>query len=72
MHVLIEPTQRYLACVVCGCTTFDRREVKMNTTGASFLGFDWANRSGDGAICTACGYVHTFLGPGHSWVNATS
>ncbi|ADG80563.1 GATA-type domain-containing protein OS=Tsukamurella paurometabola (strain ATCC 8368 / DSM /CCUG 35730 / CIP 100753 / JCM 10117 / KCTC 9821 / NBRC 16120/ NCIMB 702349 / NCTC 13040) OX=521096 GN=Tpau_3992 PE=4 SV=1 [Tsukamurella paurometabola] len=44
----------------------------MNTTGATMFGFDWANKSADGAICAACGFVHTFMGPGHRWVDPGS
>lgn len=68
MHVFIETTQRRLACLVCGNDLFQQREVLMNTSGATMFGVDWANKSADGAICTACGFVHTFLGPGHYWV----
>ena len=34
-----------------------------NTSGMSFMGLDWANKSADGAISRACGFVHSFLGP---------
>lgn len=34
------------------------------------MGLDWMNRSGDGAVCTTCGYVHVFLGDAHQWVDA--
>ena len=50
-----------LVCLVCGGRDFTRREIKLNTTGMTFMDLDWANRSGDGAICRACGFVHTFL-----------
>jgi predicted nucleic-acid-binding Zn-ribbon protein len=50
-----------LACVVCGNGRFAYREVKLNTTGLTFFDLDWLNRSGVGAICTACGYLHTFV-----------
>ncbi len=68
MHVFIRPTQRFLACLVCGGTSYAQREIKMNTTGMSFLDLDWLNKSADGAICLRCGYVHTFLGDAHQWV----
>jgi hypothetical protein len=58
-----------LACLVCGGQRFTRREVKMNTTGMSFMDLDWANRSGDGAICRACGFVHTFLDGDLTWTS---
>lgn len=56
-----------LACLVCGGRDFTRREIKLNTTGLTFLDLDWANRSGEGAICRACGYVHTFLDGDLTW-----
>jgi hypothetical protein len=60
---------RPLTCVVCGTgQEFARREVNMNTRGMTFLGLDWLNRSGDGAVCLACGYVHVFMGDAHEWV----
>jgi predicted nucleic-acid-binding Zn-ribbon protein len=52
-----------LACLVCGGEAFLRREIKLQTTGMSFIGLDWANRSGDGAVCRQCGFVHTFFHP---------
>ena len=55
-------TGEVLACVVCRGREFDRREIKLNTTGLSFMGLDWANKSADGAICRACGFVHSFVG----------
>ena len=56
-----------LACVVCGGRDFAYREIKLNTTGMTFMDLDWANRSRAGAICRACGYVHTFLDGGLTW-----
>jgi len=54
---------RQLACLVCEGTEFSYREVKLNTSGMSFMNLDWANKSGVGAICDGCSYVHTFAGP---------
>ncbi|HEY0952683.1 hypothetical protein [Nocardioides sp.] len=56
-----------LACLACGGRDFAHREIKLNTTGMTFMDLDWANRSGDGAICNACGFVHTFLDGQLSW-----
>ena len=50
-----------LRCVVCGADRFTYREVKLNTTGLTFFDLDWLNRSGTGAICERCGYLHTFV-----------
>ena len=63
----VDVAGKALACVICGAGEFVRREVKMNTGGMSFLGLDWANKSGDGVICKTCGYVHVFLGRAHQW-----
>lgn len=69
MHVYLKPTQGYLACQICGGMSFARREVKMTTSGMTFFDLDWLNKSADGVICLRCGYVHTFMGVAHQWVN---
>ncbi|MFN8192773.1 MAG: hypothetical protein U0R80_00650 [Nocardioidaceae bacterium] len=69
MHVFIKPTQRFLACQVCGGVTFARREIKMTTTGMTFFDLDWLNASADGVICIRCGFVHTFMSDTHQWVD---
>ena len=51
---------RRFQCLVCAGTGFSYREIKLNTSGMSFMNLDWANKSGTGVICDACGYVHTF------------
>ena len=56
-----------LACLVCREQRFTRREIKLNTTGMTLMDLDWANRSGDGAVCKACGYVHVFLDGDLTW-----
>jgi hypothetical protein len=63
MSQVIVPGGRQLACLVCGEGDFGYREVKLNTSGMSFMNLYWANRSGTGCICSACGFVHTFFGP---------
>jgi predicted nucleic-acid-binding Zn-ribbon protein len=68
MHVFVRPSQSFLSCHACGGLLFARREIKMTTTGMTFLDLDWLNRSADGAICIRCGYVHTFMGDAHQWV----
>jgi predicted nucleic-acid-binding Zn-ribbon protein len=68
MHVFVRPTQSFLSCLVCGGLMFASREIKMTTTGMTFLDLDWLNRSAEGAICLRCGFVHTFLGDAHQWL----
>ncbi|MFT3877352.1 MAG: zinc ribbon domain-containing protein [Propioniciclava sp.] len=55
-------------CRVCGHDRFIQREIKMQTTGLTFLDLDWLNRSADGVICSRCGYVHMFAGGVHEWI----
>jgi len=54
-------------CRTCGTDRFYQREIKLQTTGLTFFDLDWLNRSADGAICAACGFVHTFAGDAHRW-----
>jgi predicted nucleic-acid-binding Zn-ribbon protein len=51
-----------IQCVICKNGQFWTREIKLNTSGMEFLDLGWANQSAQGLICTACGYVHEFLG----------
>ena len=62
MSQVIVAGGKQLACLVCGAEDFTYREIKLNTSGMSFMNLDWANKSGTGCICTACGFVHTFFG----------
>ena len=61
---------RKLECLVCGHDGFLRREVAMNTSGMTFVGLDWANKSADGAVCRQCGFVHAFLSNQLEWLRA--
>ena len=57
----VEIMGRPLTCPVCGDNRFWMRETLMNTSGAAFLGFDWANKAATNYICDQCGYVYWFL-----------
>ena len=35
----------------------------------TFLAAGLADKSADGVICVRCGYVHTFMGDAHEWVD---
>lgn len=50
-----------LKCPVCGNNQFWHRTTLMNTKGASFFGFDWANKEADNYVCSECSYVMWFL-----------
>jgi hypothetical protein len=49
-------------CRVCDGRQFWERAAKLNSTGAEFLGFGWANKSARAVICAACGFIHEFTG----------
>ena len=49
-----------LVCPICSKSQFWTRTTLMNTRGASFLGFDWANSEGENYICNNCGYIMWF------------
>jgi hypothetical protein len=54
-------TDKRLSCHVCSNGRFWRREGQLNTSTASFFGFDWANPSAVCIICSECGYIHWFM-----------
>ena len=48
-------------CPQCGGEDFGTGSAKLNTTGMTLLGLDWANRSAHLLICTKCSYISWFL-----------
>jgi hypothetical protein len=48
-------------CPHCGGENFDTGSALLNTSGMTFLGFDWANRSASLLICTKCSHIDWFL-----------
>ena len=54
--------EKPIHCLVCGGREFWDREIKLNTTGMELLDMAWANKSALGLVCSACGYVHEFVG----------
>ena len=50
-----------LKCPVCGNEKFWHRTTLMNTRGATFLKWDWVNKSSNNYVCSNCGYVFWFL-----------
>ena len=55
VHVFIRPTQSFLSCQVCSGLMFAHREIKMTTTGMTFMDLDWLNKSAAGVVCLRCG-----------------
>lgn len=50
-----------LHCLVCAHDEFEQRSALLNTSAATFFGFDWANRSANCFVCNRCGYIHWFV-----------
>lgn len=46
---------------MCRGQVFAHRLIKLNTTGASFFGVDWANADSDGLACVRCGRLQEFV-----------
>jgi hypothetical protein len=66
--VVVTAGDKPLGCLICGHDGgFVKREVLMNTSGMTFAGLDWANKTGWAAVCPQCGFVHTFMGVGLAW-----
>ena len=49
-----------LLCPVCGNSYFWERSTLMNTPGATFFGFDFANKQAKNYICDECSYIFWF------------
>jgi predicted nucleic-acid-binding Zn-ribbon protein len=62
--VVAEVAGREITCLVCGGREFVDRPIKLNTAAAELFDLGWANQTATGLICTACGYVHEFVGDG--------
>jgi predicted nucleic-acid-binding Zn-ribbon protein len=54
-------TGNRLQCPICRHKRFWERKTLMNTSGMTFLGFEWANRKATNYVCENCGYVYWFL-----------
>ena len=52
---------REIQCPMCQYNRFWTRRTLMNSRGASFFNFDWANKAADNYICERCGHVLWFL-----------
>lgn len=50
-----------VGCPICDGQVFDRSSAQLNTSVATFLNFDWANKTADNLVCLNCGYVLWFV-----------
>jgi predicted nucleic-acid-binding Zn-ribbon protein len=47
-------------CPHCGGKSFDKREVLLNTRGATFLNLNWLNQGATALTCMKCGRIEWF------------
>ena len=47
-------------CPHCGGTEFDRKDVLMNTRGATFFNLDWLNRKAVALTCRQCSRIEWY------------
>jgi len=50
-----------LACPCCQNDTFDKDYRQLNSRGATFFGFDWANKNAAILVCKRCSYISWFM-----------
>jgi hypothetical protein len=51
-----------LHCQICkGDEFIVRKNILLNTIWASFLGWEFANRTATCYVCAGCGYIHWFV-----------
>ncbi|GAA3138376.1 hypothetical protein GCM10010466_31650 [Planomonospora alba] len=54
------PNGLALQCDTCRNETFEYHRWKLQTTGMTFMGLDWANRDATCFVCTECRRIHWF------------
>lgn len=51
---------KIIACACCQNNTFGKDYRQLNSRGATFFGFDWANRNATVLICRECSHIMWF------------
>lgn len=49
-----------IVCPMCGHDEFDQRSMLMNTSGMTFFGMDWLNKSACALVCRQCSRIELF------------
>ena len=57
---MVEIAGAVLSCSHCKNQKFHKDTRLLNSAGASFLGFDWANKQATIYICDNCRMIHWF------------
>lgn len=50
-----------ITCPCCQNDTFDKDSRQLNSRGATFFSFDWANKAATILICQRCSYILWFM-----------
>jgi len=50
-----------VTCPHCGHQEFAEGSAQLNTTGMTFIGLDWANKSAYTLLCSKCGHIEWFM-----------
>lgn len=50
-----------IVCPCCQNNTFDKDYRQLNSRGATFFGFDWANRNAAILVCKQCTHIMWFM-----------
>lgn len=50
-----------IICPCCQHDHFDKDYRQLNSRGATFLGFDWANKNATILVCQRCSYIAWFM-----------
>ncbi|HTO14531.1 MAG TPA: hypothetical protein VLZ83_02120 [Edaphocola sp.] len=58
----VEVKGNTLKCPVCSNNLFWTRDAQLNTAVATFLNFDWTNRTATCFVCSDCTHISWFLG----------
>lgn len=51
---------KVVICPHCGHDEFAEGDAQLNTSGMTFLGLDWANKSAYTLMCSECGRIEWF------------
>ncbi len=49
-----------IICPLCHHDEFDQRSMLMNTSGMTFIGMDWLNKSACALVCQRCNRIELF------------
>ena len=51
---------KQIVCEHCGHQEFNEGHAQLNTSGMTFFGLDWTNKTATTLMCDACGRIHWY------------